>query len=76
MATQAELIAWREELVKARASGLARVVIRSPQSHEEIEYRSDSEMAAALASIDRQIAELEGRPSVTIAPIRTRNRWQ
>lgn len=75
MADLTELRARRESLLKARASGLARVSIKSPHSEETIEYRSDSEIAAALASIEREIAGLEGREGVQIVNFRSKRGW-
>ncbi|MFC3631854.1 phage head-tail joining protein [Paracoccus angustae] len=49
----------RDELIEARAKG-----VRAVQFGEDrVEYRSDSEMAAAIAAIDAEIAQLNGRGS-------------
>ena len=63
MATLAELQAHRSALLSARASGVRRV---RDSSSEEIEYRTDSEMRAAIAFIDSEIAAATTgiRPSV------------
>lgn len=58
MATPAQLREWRERLQDARFSG-ARVVQDS--NGERVEYKSDSEMARALAAIDSEIAQLQQR---------------
>ena len=52
-----DLIGLRDKLVRARASGLRRV----RTGEDEIEYRSDAEMVAAIADLDRQIAAFEPR---------------
>ena len=57
--TLAQLQARRDALVMARTSGVRRV---RDQNGEEVEYRSDSEMARALAHLDSEIAKLSGRP--------------
>lgn len=52
MATLAELQAYRAALEKARFSGNRRV----RTGNTEIEFKTDSEMAAALDDLDRRIA--------------------
>lgn len=56
--TLTELQAARDALVRARAQGARRF---RDQNGEEVEYKSDGEMAKALAALDRQIAEAAGR---------------
>lgn len=64
MATLSELQSWRDELLKGRLGGVRRF---RDQSGEEVEYRSDREIAAAIAAADRAIAEASGqRPVKTI----------
>lgn len=63
MATLAELQAFKTALEAARYSGNRRVRTGST----EIEYRSEAEMAAALADLDRRIAAASG---TTIRQIR------
>lgn len=60
--TLATLQSARDALLKARASGVRRV---RDTNGEEVEYRSDSEMARALAALDSEIAMLSGRPPST-----------
>ena len=59
MTALTELIEHRDALKLARLRGVRRV---RNSSGEEIEYRSDSEIAAALASADREIAALTDGP--------------
>lgn len=47
-----DLTAMRDALVRARAQGMRKYEIEGLS----VEYRSDSEMAAALADLDRRIA--------------------
>lgn len=47
-----ELEALRDALVKARARGVRKTEV----GDTSIEYRSDAEMAAAIADLDRRIA--------------------
>jgi hypothetical protein len=61
--TLTDLQAARDALLRARGSGVRRV---RDQSGEEVEYRSDSEMRAALAALDAEIAAAGKRPSSTI----------
>ena len=65
MLTLSDLKSARDELVKARVSG----VRTAKFGDDQIDYKSDAEMAAALASLDAQIAEMErGRASRVIYP--------
>ncbi len=49
-----ELEAMRDELMRARASGTRSVRFSDGRA---VEYKTDGEMAAAIAAIDRQIAQ-------------------
>lgn len=62
-ASLADLIRWRDELFQARLSGVRSV---RDQNGEEIVYRSDSEMARALAAADAAIAAAQAKPVNTI----------
>lgn len=48
-----QLTAWRDELVELRASGIRTV---THQNGTSMTYKSDNEMAAAIAALDSQIA--------------------
>lgn len=63
MATLDQYRAWRDALFEARLKGIRRV---RDQNGEEIEYKSDSEMDAALRALDRFIADMGGKPPNTI----------
>lgn len=63
MATVAELTKMRADLLAARAGGVRRF---RDQNGEEIEYRSDAEMARALAALDAEISAQTARPANTI----------
>jgi len=71
MVDLAELKQRRDDLRRTRADGVARAKF----GDDEIEYRSDSEIAAALASLDREIAALEGRQSVQTINFRSKRGW-
>lgn len=58
MASVPQLTEWRDRLQSARYSGTRRA---RDSNGEEIEYKSDSEMARALAAIDAEIAQLQNR---------------
>ena len=60
--TVEQLTTARDNLIQARAEGVRRF---RDQNGEEVEYKSDAQMAAALAALDRQIAELAGRRTPT-----------
>ncbi len=55
----AQLREWRDRLIQARLNGIREV---QDSSNERIAYRSDSELAAAIASADALIAALEDGP--------------
>ena len=62
MATLAQLQDWRDRLKDARYSGVRRV---RDSNGEEVEYRSDSELARALAAVESEIAGASrARPSI------------
>lgn len=66
MSDLATLLALRDELIENRGRGL-----RAIQSDDErIEYRTDSELAAALADVERRIAA--ATRSVSTVTIRAR----
>lgn len=56
MATVAELQAYRTRLQDARYSGIREV---RDANGEAVSYKSDSEMARALAAIDAEISGLQ-----------------
>ena len=59
-----DLQRWRDDLVSTRLGGL-RVV--QDRTGERVEYKTDAEMARAIASADRLIATLQaGAPATTI----------
>jgi hypothetical protein len=57
----ADLIAWRDRLVEARMMGTRAV---QDADGSRVEYRSDAEMARAIAAADTMIAA--GQPVTTI----------
>ncbi len=63
MASLAQLTEWRDRLQDARFSGTRSV---QDSNGERIEYKSDSEMARALAAIDSQISAAANRPASKI----------
>lgn len=60
MATVAELTKYRADLESARYSGARRV---RDANGEEVEFRSERELARALADVNRQIAAAQGSTS-------------
>lgn len=58
-----ELTTMRDALTRARMNGVLRV---RDQNGEELLYKSDSDMARALANIESQIAALQGAEINTI----------
>lgn len=61
--TLGELTAARDTLFKARSGG---VLTYRDQNGELVTYKSDSEMARALAALDAEIAAASRRPASTI----------
>lgn len=53
----ARLLLLRDGLIEARANGVRTVQF----GDDRVEYRSDGELAAALAAVDAEIAKLTGR---------------
>lgn len=53
-----QLIKARDALFASRASG---TLSFRDQNGEEVVYKSDRQMAAALTALDREIAEMAGR---------------
>ncbi len=47
-------------LRKARASGASRVAYGSAENRREIAFKTDAEMAAAIADLERRLAEKRG----------------
>ena len=58
-----DLYRFRKELMEARFSGVRSL---RDASGEEIVYRSDSELKAALTAINQEIAAANRRPANTI----------
>lgn len=61
--TLGELTAARDSLFMARAGG---VTTFRDQNGELVTYKSDAEMARALAALDAEIAAASRRPASTI----------
>ena len=57
MATLSKLLEYRESLEDARYSDTRRV---RDNNGEEVEFRSEMELARALAAVNRQIAAYDG----------------
>jgi hypothetical protein len=57
--TLSDLQSLKDALVRARLSGVREIV---DQSGERLQYKSDREMQAALASVESQIAALQSAP--------------
>ena len=65
-ATLEQLAAWRAELIESRAAGVRRL---THQNGQTVEYKSDSEMAAAIRALDAEIAKLSGPRSNIVRPV-------
>jgi hypothetical protein len=64
MTTLADLEAQRAQLVANRNAGIKQARF----ADQEVTFRTDKEMAAAIAAIDREIAALQGRRVTTFLP--------
>lgn len=62
----ASLTEQRARLLEIRAKGVRSYEIESGSSRRRLEYRSDEEVAAAVADLDRRIAALQGRRVSTV----------
>lgn len=62
MASISDLQRWRDDLLKARLSGLREV---RDQNGETVTYKSDKEMSAALAAVESEIQkQISASPNV------------
>lgn len=68
MTALADLLTKRAALIAARSSGMLRTTFRSGGTERTAEFKSDAEMAAALAALDREIAALKGQRINTFLP--------
>lgn len=66
METLAELQDQLVSLRGARSSGASRVEFVSGESRRVIEYKSDADMASAIADLERRIAAFSGRRIGTV----------
>lgn len=66
MATLAELQQQLDNLRSVRAGGERRVRVRGPNTEREVEFRTDAELAAAIADLERRIGAASGAGARTI----------
>lgn len=59
------------ELRAARASGVRRAEFRD----RTVEYRSDTELAAAIRDLETRIAAAQGQPVVSVIRPRSARNW-
>jgi len=55
-----------EALRDARAQGASRISVQTPLGRREVEYRTDADLAAAIADVERQLAAAQGAPVTTV----------
>lgn len=67
--TVEELRKARSELIRLRAQG---IMTLTDQNGESITYKTDSQMASALAALDSEIRRLERGNPTTIAFVTTK----
>lgn len=65
MATLAQLQDWRDRLKEARYNGLRSV---QDSNGERVEYKSDSEMARAIAAVESEISRASAPRSSIVYP--------
>lgn len=67
MATLDELMGWRDALQRARYAGVRTVEFNTGGGGgRSVTYRSDAELRAALAEVERQIAAATGTGPVAL----------
>lgn len=66
MATLQDLEAQLEALRVVRAGGEKRIRYRGPDSEREVEFKTDAEIAAAIADLERRIGAAQGSKANTI----------
>lgn len=66
MSTLAELQGQLDRLLQARATGVARVEFVSGETRRVVEYKSDADLAAAIADLERRIAALSRAPVTAV----------
>ena len=66
MATVEELQAQLDALRAVRAGGEKRVRIKGPESEQEVEFKTDAELAAAILDLERQINIAQGAKASTV----------
>lgn len=67
-----ELQSMRDDLVRARAKGVRRLRING----EEVEYKTDAEMADAIRNLEQRIARASGTIRRRVLNPETRNGWR
>ena len=67
-----ELQQLRDDLVRARAKGVRRVRING----EEVEYKTDAEMADAIRNLEQRIARAAGTTRRRVFNPETGNGWR
>ncbi len=65
-ATIEEMQAQLDSLRAARAGGEKRIRFRGPETEREVEYKSDAEMAAAIADLEGRINAAAGGRANTV----------
>lgn len=68
MATTAELIRLRDFRDALRAARYSGARMFRDQNGEQVEYRSDRELAAALTALESEIAAMAAKPANRILP--------
>jgi hypothetical protein len=71
----AELQSKLDALQRSRYAGTRRIVYLANGVSREIEYKSDQEMARAIAALETQIAEVQGTPKSKNLVVRAIKGW-
>lgn len=66
MATVADLQVQLDALRAVRAGGEKRIRYRGPNGEQEVEYKTDAELAAAIFDLERQINAARGAKATTV----------
>lgn len=75
MADLATLQAELDALKSARRGGERRIRYRGPNGEQEVEYKSDKDMLAAIMATESEIAALTGAAQIRTVNLRSKG-WQ
>lgn len=75
-ATVDQLRTQLDALRAVRAGGEKRIRLKGPESEQEVEYKTDAELAAAIFDLERQIALAQGAKTNTVRIHSSKGLWR